>query len=247
MGALLIQVEGPDFSFKSTVSEELKTLIESKIKEKDPIFKGRENVIIAPAIMYNHESSYYIRNFVNGIYGDPSKEYGIDKALMYTMQRYDIAYNTYKDLFNNDKNILILDRWSLSNLFYQFDLLNGNIKEKYDLLEVISRLFDIEHNIFKIPVPDMIFFVHQDVERAISIILSDDKTRKRDKIESNIEYLRTTYERYYDKNAYYVAMKNYVDSYNIILRHITVEKDLKPQMSRFLNALRWRNELCLEK
>lgn len=93
---------------------------------------------------YDSESSYFVRQHLNGVYG--GLEISPEKAsLFYAMDRFDVANKIVE--FIKNRKILIFNRYTFSNLGHQ----GAKILDEKERHEFFKWLSNLEHNILGIP------------------------------------------------------------------------------------------------
>lgn len=189
--AFFISLEGPDFSLKTTLRDQLYDRLKSLYSTKKNIYK------ISP-IDYKSEESSLIRNYLNGVYGDPMEVESTASSIFYAVSRYDIVMKN-KSMFEDENGIILCDRWTLSNLIYQ-----ASSEAEAKLLEFI------ETKMLNIPQPNMVILLGQDIELAKDLMLKTE-SRKVDLLESN--YLDSIYDKWYNNEMYADIIYDYCDSY----------------------------------
>ena len=107
----------------------------------------------------------------------------------FAIDRY-FAFN--RELFNKD--IILLDRYTTSNLIYQGSFFEGSLKDEF-----FDYILDYEYNKLKLPKPDIVIFLKMSKENAKSL---RDKRNDKDTYEKDEEFL----DRVYD-NSLEVALK----------------------------------------
>ena len=70
--------------------------------------------------------------------------------------------------------LILADRYATANMVHQA----GKIKDKYDRKKFLDWMWDLEFNIYKIPVPDKIFFLNMPIDYVEKLI--EDRKNKFD-------------------------------------------------------------------
>jgi thymidylate kinase len=187
--ALMIDFEGPDYCYKSTICNN----VVEQLKEIYPYM----SIQLLKSITYDTEESIFIRNYLNGYYGNPYDIKGIIPSHFYAMNRYDTIKRN-KNIFDDPNAIIITDRWTLSNIIYQAET-------DYDY----EKICDMEHNTFNIPSPDLTFIIQQDYETALDLMMDDPFA---DLLEGSEENLKEIYTYFYSKKTKYIT--KYVSEYS---------------------------------
>lgn len=166
MGKLIV-IDGTDGSGKET---QMKLLVE-RLKEKEVDFKR----IDFPN--YNSPSSSLVKMYLEGEFGQEAQE--ISPYIASTFYAAD-RYATFKkelEKYYNDGGLILADRYTTANMVHQA----GKIRNKDERKKFIDWLWDFEFNIFKIPVPDKIFFLNMPIDYAQKLI-----ENRKNKFDSNL-------------------------------------------------------------
>ncbi len=180
-----IVIDGTDGSGKATQLKELaKRLRRAGQKVKTFDFP-----------QYGKESSYFVKQYLNGKYGD-SLEVGPYRAsLFYAMDRFDVGKKIKSWL---DKGFCVIsNRYVSANMGHQ----GGKIKDVSAQRKYFRWLYDLEYNILGIPKPDIAVILH--VTPEVSQILVDKKGNraymggtKRDIHEADLGHLKSAEQTY---------------------------------------------------
>ena len=189
--AFFISLEGPDFSFKTSLRNELY----DKMKKLYP----NKNIYKISPIDYNSEESSLIRNYLNGVYGDPKDVEATISSMFYAVSRYDIVMKN-KSMFEDENGIILCDRWTLSNLVYQ-----ASNRTEAKLVEFI------ETKLLNIPQPNLTILLEQDIDLAKQLMACT-KSRNIDLLES--KYLDSIYEKWYNNPMYRDIINDYCRTYS---------------------------------
>lgn len=174
-----VQIEGPDCSFKDSVIGHMRHMF----NEREDI-----NFKTITSINYMDESSFFIRQHLNGKY---DMKNWIANCLCYAMDRYNTTQtDVFKKAMKDDNTIFITNRWTASNVVYQLD-------NKFSRLD---KLIEMEHEDLKIPKPDLSITMKQDIDLARSLIAGRDQS---DIIEGNDAWLKKAFDIYYSSNSVY--------------------------------------------
>lgn len=184
--------EGTDGSGKKTQSE----LCYQYLKEAGyPVMK-----LDFPR--YGKASAYLVERYLKGDFGLNANE--VDPYLsssFYAQDRF-VSYKTEFGEFYNNGGIIILDRYTTSNMVHQA----GKIKDMEEKEHYLNWLYCLEFEVYGLPVPDMVFFLA--VPPAVTIELMKGRLNKfsgeekKDIHESNPQHLTDSYE-----NAMYLIEK----------------------------------------
>jgi dTMP kinase len=161
-----IVIEGGDGSGKTTQFNLL----------KEKLSKDGYKLELADFPQYGKKSAGLVEEYLNGTYGT-AKEVGPYRAsIFYAADRYDASFEMKKWLAE-DKTILA-NRYTTSNMLHQA----GKIQDEAERDKFLEWLEDLEYNIFAIPRPDVVFFLH--VPAEISQKLSLDKEQRHSNLKS---------------------------------------------------------------
>lgn len=190
-GKLIVIESGSDASGKATQS---KRLLEAL--KKDGL-----NVRKVEFPNYKSDSSALVKMYLNGDFGkDPSDVNPYVASTFYAVDRY-ASYKTDWEEFYNSGGIIVLDRYTTSNMVHQ-----GVKMEQQDRDEFLDWLWNLEFDLYGLPVPDCVMFL--DMPPVYSAELMKERENKitggmeKDIHESNTEYLVQSY-----NNALYIAEK----------------------------------------
>lgn len=188
----LIILEGSDSSGKAT---QAKKLYERLISEKRKV-----RLISFPD--YSSDSSALVKMYLAGKFGKNPNDVNIYAAsTFYAVDRF-ASYKTDWEKFYLDGGIVISDRYTTSNIVHQAAKIT-NVKEKNEYLD---WLWNLEFELFKLPIPDIVIFL--DVYPEISKKLMKNRLNKitnekeKDIHEENESFLINSY-----NNALYVSKK----------------------------------------
>lgn len=191
MKGKLIIIEGSDGSGKATQTKKL----------YDRLEKNNCNIKKLEFPNYNSESSALVKMYLRGDFGKSATD--VDPyvcSTFFAVDRY-ASFKTEWENFYNEGGIVICDRYTTSNMIHQASKMEIDERDQY-----LDWLNDLEFNLYKIPQPDCVIFL--DVPVEVSINLMKDRSNKitgenkKDIHESDIEYLRKSYE-----NSLYIAKK----------------------------------------
>lgn len=154
-------IEGTDGSGKQTQTN---LIYERLIKDKKSVFK-------TSFPDYDSQSSGPIKEYLSGdISSNPNDISPKAASCFYAVDRYISYKKNIEKYYNDDKTILLFDRYISSNLLHQGGkLLNNNCGfEKLD--EFCNWLFNLEYNDLGLPVPTEVFFLHVPIDFSLSLI-----------------------------------------------------------------------------
>lgn len=137
---IFIVIEGTDGSGKGTQHE----LLCARLK--------KENVDIETVDFpqYNEPSSYFVTQYLNGVYGDVDSVGPKQTSLFYALDRF-AAKERIKTALAQGK-VVIANRFTSSNMAFQ----GAKISDSTERRELFDWLDELEHKILQIPRPDAV-------------------------------------------------------------------------------------------
>jgi dTMP kinase len=160
-GKLIIVEGGSDSSGKATQAEKLfKILISEGYNVKKVEYPN-----------YKSDSSALVKMYLNGSFGkNPNDVSPYIASTFYAADRY-ASYKTEWESFYMNGGIILADRYTTSNMVHQAAKLRNTEKDKY-----LEWLWDLEFNIYKLPVPDCVLFL--DMPPQYSQMLMEKRANK---------------------------------------------------------------------
>lgn len=142
---ILIAIEGVDGSGKATQS----SAIYERLKEEG--YKVEK--VDYPR--YDNPSSSLVRMYLNGDFGNNAETISpYIASTFYAADRY-ASYKQFFEEFYNGGGIVIADRYTTANMIHQA----GKIHDEAERNKFLDWLWDFEFNLYKIPIPDLVFFL----------------------------------------------------------------------------------------
>lgn len=192
MKGKLIVIEGVDGSGKQTQSEKLyRTLLNKGLKVMKVDFPD-----------YQSESSSLVKMYLRGDFGkNPEDVSAYVASSFFAADRY-ASYTTKWKSFYESGGVVIADRYTTANMVHQASKIDD--MEERDAF--LSWLYQLEFEMYKIPIPDLVFFL--DVPPEVTMEMTKERKNKitgeseKDIHEADIRHLETSY-----RNAHYVADK----------------------------------------
>ncbi len=180
----LIVIDGTDGSGKETQMKYL----QNKLKEKGIDFKR----VDFPN--YESESSSLVKMYLRGEFGTDAKTVSPYVAsTFYAADRYATYKKDLEEYYENG-GLILADRYTTANMVHQA----GKIKDKEERKRFLDWLWDLEFNIYKIPVPDKIFFLNMPIDCVEKLIKNRknkfDKNAPKDIHERDKKHLEESYE-----------------------------------------------------
>ncbi len=134
-----IVIEGSDGSGKGTQYQML----------ADHLTESGHDITTYDFPQYDQESSYFVREYLNGNYGDADKLGAYTPSLFFALDRFQAAQNIKKDLAAG--KTVLANRFIGSNLAHQ----GQKITDDAERTVYYDWLYDLEFNILGIPKPDI--------------------------------------------------------------------------------------------
>lgn len=167
----LIVIDGSDGVGKAT---QTKLLVERLKKEKIPVA-----TLDFPQYKNNFFGAF-IKECLSGEYGDFIALDPHIASVLYAADRFESKKKIEKWLAQG--KVVVLDRYVSANQMHQ----GGKIKDSSGRKKFLSWLDTMEHEIFKLPRPDAILYLHLPTELSLRLI---NKRGKKDLAEKNVRYL----------------------------------------------------------
>ena len=151
MGKLFV-IDGTDGSGKQTQFELLKKhLTEDVIDYRTVSFPN-----------YDSPSSSLVKMYLSGEFGENAKDVSpYIASTFYAADRYATFKKELKEYYEND-GIILADRYTTANMVHQA----GKITDEAEREKFLNWLFDLEFNIYGLPVPTEVFFLNMPTEKA---------------------------------------------------------------------------------
>ena len=189
MGKLFV-IDGTDGSGKQTQSSLLKERL-----QKDGIdFKS----ISFPN--YDSPSSALVKMYLEGDFGENQKDVSpYIASTFYAADRYATFKKDFEKYYNNG-GIIIADRYTTSNMIHQA----GIIKDKQEREKFLKWLWDLEFNLYGLPIPTEVIFLNMPPDYTEKLIQDRENKITHEKQKDIIE-----------KNK-----QKTIDAYNNALEHV---------------------------
>ena len=155
MGKIFV-IDGTDGSGKQTQFEALKEhLDKEKIEYKSFAFPN-----------YDSPSSSLVKMYLAGEFGQNAKDVSpYIASTFYAADRYATYKKEIEEYYNNG-GIILLDRYTTSNMVHQ----SGKISDPIERKRFLDWLWDFEFNLYKLPVPNEVFFLNMPPKFAIQLM-----------------------------------------------------------------------------
>ena len=161
---MLVAIEGIDGSGKATVTKRLG----SKIKNN-----GKRTETVSFPMYDRTLYGKLVGRYLNGDFGTSTHPYL--HGTLYALDRFEARPWLLSQLATND--VVLLDRYIPSNICYSAMKATSGQEE-----EVVQHFVELEYGIFKMPVPDFIFFLDVPVHFALVNITQKEARGYTDKI-----------------------------------------------------------------
>lgn len=177
MGKIIVVESNTDGAGKQTQTEE----IYKYLREKG------EKVVKFSFPNYNSDSSYFVKKYLNGEFGDDAKNINAYIAsTFFAVDRYLTYIKEIKKYYDEDYYIL-MDRYVTSNIIYQA----AKMENKNKIDEFINWNKELEYNKYNLPKPDYVIFLYMDLKESEKLRKNRKaKLEGKDIHEQNGEYLK---------------------------------------------------------
>lgn len=213
----IIVFEGLDCSFKETNSKRLYEYIKENVTDK---------VTLLSFPNYADDSSIFVKEYLDGQFGKASELDPYRASLMYTIDRLVTVEKLKLEEEYNNGYIIILDRYTGSNLIFQSSKIDDIDKKNKFLDDIIN----LEYNLLQLPKEDITIYMNMPLN--VSYPIMKERALKNGQANDGHEMDRTYMQKVED-SALYVANRlewNIVDCVDI--NHNILDKE-----ELFLNIL----------
>jgi dTMP kinase len=137
---------------------------------------------------YSEQSSYFVREYLNGNYGSGDELGAKTPSLFYALDRFQASHSMRRDI--DAGKIILCNRFVGSNLAHQGQKINDHTERQ----AYYNWLIDLEFNILNIPRPDLNIVLYVPAEIAQTMV--DQKAarnytdKKRDIHEADLNHLK---------------------------------------------------------
>lgn len=183
MGKLIV-IDGTDGSGKQTQM----SILENNLNHESIEYKK----VSFPN--YDSPSSGLVKMYLSGEFGQDAKE--VSPYIASTFFAAD-RYATYKkelEEYYKNGGLILADRYTTANMVHQA----GKIKDKNERKAFLDWLWNLEFNIYKIPIPTKVFFLNMPPEYSLKLIETRknkfDENAKKDIHERNRTHLQESYD-----------------------------------------------------
>ena len=155
MGKLFV-IDGTDGSGKQTQFAKLQErLSKEKIDYKTVSFPN-----------YDSPSSSLVKMYLSGEFGSDAKKISpYIASTFYAADRFATFKKQYEEYYNNG-GIILADRYTTANMVHQA----GKIHDKEERKKFLDWLWDFEFNLYKLPIPNKVFFLKVPPEKSLELI-----------------------------------------------------------------------------
>lgn len=155
MGKLFV-IDGTDASGKQTQLAKL----QERFKKENIDYK----LISFPN--YNSESSSLVKMYLSGDFGQHAKDVSPYVAsTFFAVDRYATFKKELEDYYNNG-GIILADRYTTANMVHQA----GKIDNKEEREKFLNWLWQLEFELYKLPIPNKVFFLDMPPQYAFELM-----------------------------------------------------------------------------
>lgn len=190
-------IEGTDGSGKQTQTN---LIYERLIKDKKSVFK-------TSFPDYDSQSSGPIKEYLSGnISSNPNDISPKAASCFYAVDRYISYKKNIEQYYNDDKTILLFDRYISSNLLHQGGKLLANNYDFEKLDKFSDWLFNLECNDLELPTATCVFFLHVPVDFSLSL-MKDRENKYSHSTKKDIHEIDPTHLKNAEASGMYFAKK----------------------------------------
>ena len=154
-------IEGTDGSGKQTQTN---LIYEKLIKDKKCVFK-------TSFPNYDNQSSGPVKEYLSGnISSNPNDISPKAASCFYAVDRYISYKENIEKYYNDNKTILLFDRYISSNLLHQGGKILKESNNLSNLDEFCDWVINLECNDLNLPMPTQVFFLHLPVDYSILLM-----------------------------------------------------------------------------
>ena len=155
MGKLFV-IDGTDGSGKQTQFDLLKKHLDDEgIEYKTVSFPN-----------YDSPSSSLVKMYLSGEFGENAQDVSpYIASTFYAVDRYATFKKEYQEYYDNG-GIILADRYTTGNMVHQA----GKIKNETEREKFLNWLFNLEFDIYGLPVPTEVFFLNMPPEKVAELI-----------------------------------------------------------------------------
>lgn len=182
MGKLFV-IDGTDGSGKQTQFDLLKKhLTEDGIEYRTVSFPN-----------YDSPSSSLVKMYLSGEFGENAKDVSpYIASTFYAADRYATFKKELQEYYENG-GIILADRYTTANMVHQA----GKISDEAEREKYLNWLFDLEFNIYGLPVPTEVFFLNMPPKKVEELIKNRENkfthNSKKDIHERDAKHLEDSY------------------------------------------------------
>jgi len=155
MGKIFV-IDGTDGSGKQTQFEQL----------KNRLTKEGIDYRIVSFPNYDSPSSSLVKMYLSGEFGENAKDVSpYIASTFYAADRYATYTTKYKEYYENG-GIILADRYTTANMVHQA----GKIQDKEEREKFLEWLWNLEFELYGLPIPAEVFFLKMPPEKALELI-----------------------------------------------------------------------------
>ncbi len=181
--SLVIAIDGTDASGKKTQSEILAETLRKKfgLSVKEVSFPD-----------YDDKSSTLVKMYLGGEFGSNANDTNAYAASsFFAVDRYASFVRHWKKEYENEKSVIILNRYTTSNAVHQL----AKIEDDAEKQKFLDWLYDYEFVKLGLPVPDLVYFLDMPPEYAEKLLNGrcDETGAQKDIHEADKQHLLCAY------------------------------------------------------
>ncbi len=181
-----IAIDGLDGSGKKTQSDRLADYLRSRgIRVRELDFP-----------VYESDSSYFVKMYLNGELGkDPAETNAYAASMFFAADRYVSYRRDWQADFLDPDTVIIANRYTTANAIHQLSKLP---REEWD--EFLPWLWDFEFSKLGLPAPDLVLFLL--LPPALSLAMVDSRSNETGRVKDIHELDRSHMYKSYDAGVY---------------------------------------------
>ncbi len=150
---------------------------------------------------YQSPASSLVKMYLKGDFGkDPKSVNSYIASTFYAVDRFASFKTEWEEIYHQG-GLILADRYTTSNMVHQGAKLHGPERDKF-----LDWLWELEFNLYQLPVPDLVFFLDMPPEFSARLMVERNNkitgNREKDIHERNKQFLRDSYE-----NSLFIAQK----------------------------------------
>lgn len=212
----IIVFEGLDYSFKETNSKKLYQYIKDNITNKVKLISFPN---------YESESSYFVKEYLRGSYGELNEVNEYVTSLFYLLDRYNTIKKEKIEELLEEGYYIIFDRYIGSNLIFQSTKIDQREKEPYSILSKMNYIKwakTLEYDICKLPRENLTIYMNMPLKVSYELMKQRQLKNQQDKDihEDNKKYLELV-----EENALNIATTNLWNIVNCVDEELNIKSE----------------------